>query len=101
MASFDFSAALRQGGFFTFAKPEMQGKALVKMFKSIGEKGFGRTIQELEAQPNFTLTQRMGIDYAYGRQDGRGFARGEELFKGDKTIESIPLSSDRLLPPAS
>jgi N12 class adenine-specific DNA methylase len=91
MASFDFSAVLRQGGFFTFAKPEMQGKALVKMFKSISEKGFGRTIQELEAQPNFTLTQRMGIDYAMAGKTDEGSLGGEELFKGDKTIESIPL----------
>lgn len=91
MASFDMSGALRQGGFFTFAKPEMQKQAFVNMFKSIDEKGFGNAIMDIERSSNFTLSQRSGIDYAVAGKVNEGSLAGEELFKGEKTIEAIPV----------
>lgn len=91
MASFDMSGALRQGGFFTFAKPEMQKKAFVNMWNSIREKGYGAAIMEIEKTANFTLSQRSGIDYAVAGKTDEGSLMGEELFKGEKTIEHLPV----------
>lgn len=91
MASFDMSGALRQGGFFTIASPENQRKAITNMFKSISEKGFGAAIMELERGGNFTLSQRAGLDYAIAGKTDESSLLGEELFKGDKTIEHLPI----------
>lgn len=91
MASFDMSGALRQGGFFTYAKPEMQKKAFGAMFRSIGEKGFGNAIMEIENHSNFNLARRSGLDFAAAGNADEGSLQGEELFRGDKTLRSIPL----------
>lgn len=92
MASLDLSGSLRQGGFFTFAFPELQKQAFVAMFKSVSEKGHGRVIQEIESQPLFILAQRAGMDFALaGRTaDETDLLTGEELFRGKDFIESIP-----------
>lgn len=90
MASLDLSAALRQGGFFSIAKPEAQGKAFANMMKSFAEKGYGRAVQELEANPHFTMAQRAGIDFAIaGKSADEKSALGEELYKGEETIEKL------------
>lgn len=91
MASWDLSGALRQGGFFAFAKPEVQKAMFVNMLKSIREKGYGRVIQEIEANPMFTLAQRMGVDFAAVGKMDLDYSQGEELFRGEEFIESIPL----------
>jgi hypothetical protein len=92
MASLDFSAALRQGGFLAIAKPEQQREAFAKMFNSIGERGFGRTIQDIEDHPLFDLALRAKLDFAVAGGVGQtGSLAGEELFKGEQTIEHIPI----------
>lgn len=93
MASFDLSAALRQGGFFMFAAPELQKQAWVNMFSSIRERGYGRTIMDIENNPLFAMAQRSGIDFAMaGRMSDEGSsAVGEELFRGEPAIEKVPL----------
>jgi len=92
MASLDMSAALRQGGYFTFATPELQAKAWANMITSIGEKGYGRAIMELEQHGNFTLARRSGIDFAIaGKMEDSSDMMGEELYRGEEAIEAIPL----------
>jgi hypothetical protein len=59
------------------------------MFKSIGEKGFGATIMEIEKSPNFILSQRSGIDYAAAGKVDEGSLTGEEVFRSEATIEAI------------
>ena len=90
MASFDLSGALRQGGFFAFAKPEAQGAMFGNMLKSIREKNYGQVIQEIEANPLFTLAQRSGVDFAAVGQPDLNYSQGEEVFRGEEFIESIP-----------
>lgn len=89
MASFDLSAALRQGGFFTFAHPELQADAFDAMRKSFTERGFGRTMMDIEAMPRFRQSRRMGVDYAFAGKLDDTF-RGEELFRGRDWIKKVP-----------
>lgn len=92
MASFDMSGALRQGGFFAFAKPELQRDAFVNMFKTwTSEQRYGRVIMEIEANPLFTLAQRSGIDFAMAGKGEDSSLMGEELYRGESTIEKLPL----------
>jgi len=89
MASFDLSGALRQGGFLAVAMPEQQKAMFRNMIASLSEKGYGRVVQEIEEHALFAEAQRMGIDFAMaGKLEGLG---GEELFRGEEFIESIPL----------
>lgn len=89
MASMDMSGTLRQGGYFTFATPEKQGEALVAQFKSLGEIGYGRAIQAVENHPNFALAQRSGVAFAVAGKREDQF--GEEIFRGEDTIEKVPI----------
>ncbi len=92
MASFDMSGALRQGGFFAFAKPELQGKAFANMFNTwFSDKNYGRVIMEIEANPLFTLAQRSGIDFAIAGKGEDSSLMGEELYRGESTIEKLPV----------
>jgi hypothetical protein len=76
----------------TFARPEKMGPAIKAVFKSIGETGYGRVIQSIEQMPLFTLMQRSGISFATaGQGTDESSMWGEELFKGEQTIEHIPI----------
>lgn len=89
MSTFDLSGALRQGGFFAIAQPESQKKAFANMLTSFGEKGYGRTVLEIEASPRFINAQRAGVEFAMaGTHED---LKAEEVFRGDEFIKSIPL----------
>ncbi len=91
MASFDLSAALRQGGFFSLSNPELQKESFKTQFSSFTEKGFGRNMMAIEANPYFIKAQRAKIDFAVaGRMDDESMM-GEELYRGNQTIEKLPL----------
>ncbi len=89
MASFDLSGALRQGGYFSFAYPELQKEAVSNMLTSFTEKGYGQAVLDVEADVDFGEASRAGVEFAIaGTHEDY---KAEEVFRGDAFIKSIPL----------
>lgn len=88
MASFDLSAGLRQGGYFSAGFPGMQAGNVRDMLRSFGMQGYGRVIQEIESAPKFWQSQRAGLEMAEAGSSA-DFTK-EEVFKGDEMLKNIP-----------
>lgn len=87
MASGDMSSFLRQGGATIAMQPSLAPEFAAALFKSIGRKGHAKLINKIEKGKDFSLKQRMGIDFAFA---GRGGEGGDEFFENAELLERIP-----------
>ena len=85
LASGDFSAALRQGFYFTVANPMLTMKGdenvdspLIGMFKSLSTGKNADLMKQIENHPNFDIMLRMGIEFAEAGANALGLTRAEE-----------------------
>lgn len=89
MASFDFSAPLRQGIFLAPRHPVRFTQAFLKMFKQFGSEKAYRASQEALTQKKwYNLLQEEGLQIT---EIGGPLAAREEAFMGANLAEKIPL----------
>jgi hypothetical protein len=88
MASTDVSFIFRQGGWFMFARPRQQAKALGAMVDAFGEKvgrvGFDQAMADMEKNDSYELAVRSGLDFAgLGKHGEFSITKGEEEFRNN------------------
>ncbi len=89
MTSFDFSAALRQGGFFVIGAPIRSARAFPTLFKSLSKQGQARVEAEIQARANAPLYARFKLFIAE-TVAGQGLAKQEEAVMS-RWAEHIPI----------
>jgi len=89
VASMDFSAVLRQGGFVTFAHPARAAKAIAPMLRSFGsEYAASKIDRELKTRPNALLYEKTGLYLA--PLDSTSLTAMEETFMS-RWAKKVPL----------
>lgn len=89
MTSFDFSAALRQGGFIVIAHPIRSAKAFPTLFRSLTKQGQARVEAEIASRSNAPLYARYKLFIAKV-ESGEGLVRQEEAVMS-RLAERIPI----------
>jgi hypothetical protein len=87
MASMDFSAVFRQGGFITLGHPVRASKSLVPMFKAtMSERQMFRINRQIASRPNAQMYERSGLHLS---DIGAELLKKEEQFRS-RLADRIP-----------
>ena len=89
MTSFDFSAALRQGGFIVIAHPIRSVRSLDALFKSLSKQGQAKIEAEIQSRPNAPLYARYKLFIAEIGSSA-GLTKQEEVYMS-RWAERIPI----------
>ncbi len=90
MASFDFSAPLRQGIIATIAHPKMASEALKFMFEAAkDEKVYNRWLEEVHKSPRWYVAEKTGLGIT--DPESLHVIKAEEAYQGSPYAEKIPI----------
>lgn len=87
ITSMDFSAVLRQGGFFSFGRPLASLRALPEMFRAFASKnGADRAMDNLMQRPNWDAYKKSGLFIA----EAEGKLSGQEEAYLGRWVKKVP-----------
>lgn len=90
MASFDFSAPLRQGIVATAAHPQIASRALKFMFEAAkNEKVYNRWLDNVHNDPRWEVAEKTGLGIT--DPESLHVRKAEEAFQGAPYAEKIPI----------
>lgn len=76
----DFSALLRQGGYFSVTHPIISKRAAVNMFRSLTEAGFKNVEHSIKIHPDYQLAKRAGVEFTGVDKESIPLSEREEAF---------------------